>query len=116
MYMATWGMQNSRDAGTFWQFQFAKSSIASTNTARYDDDLTDNLLRQANQCIDEKQRNELFMQIWDRINELHPWVYLSHAEELNGAQKDLIGLEDLYDGKINYLGNLHYPEQKRLSF
>ena len=114
MYLATWGMQTNRDAGIYWQSQFTKSSIASTNSARYDDDLTDKLIDEATKCTDEKQRDELFMQIWNRINELHPWVYMSHAEELNGGQKDLVGLEDLYDGKVNYLGNVHYPEQKRL--
>ena len=67
-----------------------------------------------NKCTNDADREALFQKIWDRMNDLHPWVYLCQAAELNGAQKDLIGLEDLYDGKINLLTHLHYPEQERL--
>ena len=66
---------------------------------------------EANHCIDEGERGKVFQKIWDRVNDLHPWVYLCQADELHGAQKDLIGVDELYDGKINLLSNIHYPEQ-----
>jgi ABC-type transport system substrate-binding protein len=114
LYLSTWGMQNSRDAGMFWQAQFTKSSIGATNDSWLSDDRTDDWINEANHTIDGIQRNAIFDKIWDRINELHPWVYMSLAEELNGSHRDLLGVEDLLDGKINFLGNLHYPEQPRL--
>ncbi len=114
LYLCTWGMQNQRDAGNYWQAQFTKASIGSTNDSRLSDDETDALITLANRTTDETARNAVFEKIWARLNELHPWVYLSLAEEINGARKDLIGMEDLLDGKINYLGNLRYPGQERL--
>lgn len=113
LYLATWGMQNQRDAGVYWKAQFTKGTIGATNDSMLADDQLDQWINEANHTIDTAKRQEIFSRIWLRINKVHPWVYMSLAEELNGAQKDLIGVEDLVDGKINYLGNLHYPEQKR---
>ena len=112
--MYTWGMQTNRDAGIFWQSLFTISAIGSTNMTFLTDETVDELIREVTQTVGEEKRSALFQKIWDRLNELHPFVYLSHADELNGGQKDIIGLEDLYDGKVNYLGNVHYPEQERL--
>ena len=114
MYCATWGMQNSHDAGVYWTGSIQSVAVGSTNNARFSDAEVDELVYKANRTIDEKARGELFQKVWDRVNDLHPWVYLCQADELHGAQKDLIGVEDLLDGKINLLSNLHYPEQERL--
>ncbi|EHM13350.1 MULTISPECIES: ABC transporter substrate-binding protein [Jonquetella] len=114
MYLGTWGMQTNRDAGIYWQSLFTIPAIGSTNKTFLKDELVDGYIKEATQTANEDKRSELFQKIWDRLNELHPFVYLSHADELNGGQKDIIGLEDLYDGKVNYLGNVHYPEQERL--
>ena len=107
-------MQTNRDAGVYWQSVITTTSIAATNSARISDPEIDKLMDEQNKCTNDADREALFQKIWDRMNDLHPWVYLCQAAELNGAQKDLIGLEDLYDGKINLLTNLHYPEQERL--
>ncbi len=114
LYASTWGMQTNRDAGVYWQSVITTTSIAATNSARISDPEIDKLMDEQNKCTNDADREALFQKIWDRMNDLHPWVYLCQAAELNGAQKDLIGLEDLYDGKINLLTNLHYPEQERL--
>lgn len=111
MYAATWGMQTNRDAGVYWQSVITTTSIASTNSARISDPEIDSLMDEANHSIDEEKRDQVFQKIWDRVNDLHPWVYLCQADELHGAQKDLIGVDELYDGKINLLTNIHYPEQ-----
>ena len=114
MYCATWGMQNNRDPGRYWRGSITSHSTGATNSARINDPEIDRLVEFVNRTIDEKARGELFQKVWDRVNDLHPWVYLCQADELHGAQKDLIGVEDLLDGKINLLSNLHYPEQERL--
>ena len=111
MYAATWGMQTNRDAGVYWQSVITTTSIASTNSARISDPEIDSLMDEANHSVDEEKRGQVFQKIWDRVNDLHPWVYLCQADELHGAQKDLIGVDELYDGKINLLTNIHYPEQ-----
>lgn len=114
MYACTWGMQTSRDPGVYWHMAITSQADGTTNVARISDPEIDKLMDEQNLCVDEVKRNEIFQKIWDRMNDLHPWIYLCQADELNGAQKDLIGLEDLLDGKINLLTNLHYPEQERL--
>ena len=114
MYSSTWGMQTNRDAGVYWQSVITTSAIAATNSARISDPTLDKLMDDSNKCVNAEQRNGYFQKIWDRMNELHPWVYLCMADELNGAQKDLIGVDKLFDGKINLLTHLHYPEQERL--
>ena len=111
LYAATWGMQTNRDPGIYWQSVITTSSIASTNSARISDPELDRLMNEENQQTNDEERAKVFQKIWDRMNELHPWIYLCQADELNAAQKDLIGVDELYDGKINLLSNLHYPEQ-----
>ena len=59
-----------------------------------------------NTTIDEAVRKELFQKVWERLDELHPVVALSVPDELYGARKDLMGLEELRDGRLNYLGDL----------
>lgn len=114
LYLSTWGMQTNRDAGVYWQSVVTTTSIASTNSSRVSDAEIDRLMDESNKCINEDERNVYLKKLWDRINEVHPWVYLCMADELNGAQKDLIGVDELYDGKINLLTHIHYPEQQRL--
>lgn len=108
MFLYMWGMQTNRDAGVYWQALFAKSAIGSTNLVMLDDKEVDDGIQRANSEVDEAKRNAIFASLWDRLNAIHPWVYLSIPSELYGAQKGLKGVEDLFDGKINYLGDLHY--------
>lgn len=115
MYINTWGMQTNRDAGVYWQSVITSASVgSSTNVARISDPEIDRLMDESNRSVNEEERNKIFQKIWDRMNDLHPWVYLCHADELHGAQKDLLGVDELYDGKVNLLTGLHYPEQERL--
>ena len=93
-------------AGVYWQALFAKAAIGTTNLVRMDDPDIDANIDLATKTIDAGTRDQIFQKIWDRLNALHPWVYLSIPSELYGAQKELLGVDDLYDGKINYLGNL----------
>ena len=106
MFLYMWGMQTNRDAGVYWQALFAKAAIGTTNLVRMDDPEIDANIDLATKTIDAGTRDQIFQKIWDRLNALHPWVYLSIPSELYGAQKELLGVDDLYDGKINYLGNL----------
>lgn len=66
----------------------------------------DENIDKVNATIDGAERNELFQKIWDRLDELHPMVVLSVPHELYGARRDLVGLENFCDGRLNYLGNL----------
>ena len=108
MFIYMWGMMTNRDASVYWQSLFTKDAIGTTNYARLDDDQIDTWVREATECVDAEKRSAIFQKTWDRINALHPWVYLSIPSELYGAQKDLKGVETLCDGKISYLGRLHY--------
>lgn len=108
MYLGTWGMQTNRDAGVFWYSLFTITSEGSTNKTYLHDKEVDELILKASSSVDEKERDELFQKIWDRLNDLHPFVYLSHASEIYAGAKNLVGMEDFCDGKINYLGNLRF--------
>lgn len=110
MFIYMWGMMTNRDASVYWQSLFTKEAIGTTNFTRFDDEQINVWIKEATETIDIEKRNKLFSKIWDRINDLHPWVYLSIPSELYGAQKDLKGVENLRDGKISFLGNLYYPE------
>ena len=107
-FIYMWGMMTNRDASVYWQSLFTKAAIGTTNFTRFDDPQVDSWITEATESVDADFRNEIFTKTWNRINELHPWVYLSIPSELYAAQKDLNGVEDLCDGKISFLGNLHY--------
>ena len=106
LIISTWGMQTNHDAGQFWLPLFHSKSIGPTNWTVLSDPELDRLIDTANATVDAAARRELFQQIWDKLDVLHPMVCLSVPNELYGARKDLEGLEDLYDGRLNYLGNL----------
>ena len=108
MFLYMWGMMTNRDAAVYWQSLFTKKAIGTTNYTRLNDDQVDGWVTEATETLDTAKRNAIFQQTWDRINELHPMVYLAIPSELYGAQKDLKGVEDLCDGKISFLGKLHY--------
>ncbi|MDR2528367.1 MAG: ABC transporter substrate-binding protein [Synergistaceae bacterium] len=106
LILSTWGMQTNRDAGQFWLPLFHSKSIGPTNWTVLSDPELDRLIDTANATVDAAARKELFQQIWDKLDVLHPMVCLSVPNELYGARKNLEGLEDLYDGRLNYLGSL----------
>ena len=110
MFLYMWGMMTNRDAAVYWQSLFTKKAIGTTNYTRLNDDAVDGWVNEASETLDAAKRNEIFQKTWDRINELHPMVYLAIPSELYGAQKDLKGVEDLCDGKISFLGRLHYDQ------
>lgn len=108
MYIGTWGMQTNRDAGVYWHSLFTAEAKGSTNKTFLDDEQVNRDILLATATVDQAKRIPIFERIWDRLNELHPFVYLSHANELMAGAKNLQGMEDLYDGKVNYLGNLSF--------
>lgn len=108
MYLGTWGMQTNRDAGVFWFSLFTITAEESTNKTYLHDKEVDEMILKATASVDEAERHALFQKIWDRLNDLHPLVYLSHASEIYAGAKNLVGMEDFCDGKINYLGDLRF--------
>lgn len=108
MYIATWGIQTCPDASVFWQALFTKEAVGTTNKTFTEDDELDALVNEASATVDPAKKPAIFQKTWDKINEVHPMVYLSVANEIYGAKKNLKGVEKLLDGKINYLGNLSF--------
>lgn len=106
LIISTWGMQTNRDAGHFWLSLFHSGSIGATNWTVFSDPEVDKGIDTVNSTVDPEARTLLFQGIWDRLETLRPMVPLSVPNELYGARKDLVGLEDLCDGRLNYLGNL----------
>jgi peptide/nickel transport system substrate-binding protein len=106
MIISTWGMQTNRDAGQFWLSLFHSASIGSTNWTVLKDAEIDAGIDAVNATVDDAKRNALFQKIWDRLDAIHPFVSLAVPSELYGAKKNLVGLEEFCDGRLNYLGNL----------
>lgn len=106
LLLSTWGMQTNRDAGQFWLSLFHSGSIGATNWTVLNDPIVDGGIDQANTTVDVTERSVYFQKVWDRLGELRPIIALSVPNELYGARKDLIGPEEFYDGRLNYLGNL----------
>ncbi|HCA40789.1 MAG TPA: DNA-binding protein, partial [Aminobacterium sp.] len=94
------------DAGQYWLPLFHSSSVGSTNWSGLKDETLDNYIDTVNVTVDKEERKVLFQKIWDRLDELHPFVVLAVPNELYGVREDLVGAEDFYDGRLNYLGNI----------
>ncbi|MGI6076341.1 MAG: ABC transporter substrate-binding protein [Pyramidobacter sp.] len=107
LIISQWGMQTNRDAGQFWLSLFHSASIGATNWTLLKDSEVDRLLDLANSTVDTEKRDELLQKVWDRLDELHPFVSLVVPNEIYGIRKDLVGAEDFVDGRLNYLGNLY---------
>ncbi|WP_286934438.1 MULTISPECIES: ABC transporter substrate-binding protein [Aminobacterium] len=106
LFIGRWGMQTNRDAGQYWLPLFHSSSVGSTNWSGLKDETLDNYIDTVNVTVDKEERKVLFQKIWDRLDELHPFVVLAVPNELYGVREDLVGAEDFYDGRLNYLGNI----------
>ncbi|MBQ4490127.1 MAG: ABC transporter substrate-binding protein [Pyramidobacter sp.] len=106
MIISTWGMQTNRDAGQFWLSLFHSHSIGSTNWSLTKDETIDKNIELGNASVDPETRRQAFQAVWDRLGELRPFVSLAVPNELYAGRKDLKGMEDFCDGRLNYLGNL----------
>lgn len=110
MAIRTVGMQTSRDAGMYWHMMFHSSSIGGYNWCQLNDPEIDRLIDSANMEMNADKRKATLEAIWDRLDELHPDITLAIPHELHGARRDLLGVEELPDGRQNYLGNLTVKE------
>lgn len=106
LIISTWGMQTNRDAGQFWLSLFHSSSIGTTNWTALNDKIVDEGIDLANSSVDPAVRKAAFDKVWERLDEVHPFVCLAVPNELYGGRRDLQGMEDFCDGRLNYLGNL----------
>ena len=104
--ISTWGMQTNRDAGQFWLSLLHSKSSGATNWTYLKDEAVDEMIDKVNSTVDAGERTKIFQALWDRLEELHPMIGLSVPNELYGARKDLAGLENFVDGRLNYLGSL----------
>lgn len=106
LYIGQWGMQTTRDAGTFWTSLFYSGGIGATNWARLRDNELDATIDKMRAAVDDAERDTLLQVIWDRLNDVIPIVPVVVPDEIYAARKNLDGVKDLADGQINYLGNL----------
>ncbi len=106
MIISTWGMQTNRDAGQFWLSLFHSHSVGSTNWTMTKDEIIDRNIELGNASVDPRARRAAYQAVWERLGELRPFVSLAVPSELYAGRKDLKGMEDFRDGRLNYLGNL----------
>ncbi|EHM13356.1 MULTISPECIES: ABC transporter substrate-binding protein [Jonquetella] len=108
MYIITWGAQTTRDPSFYWQTMLYSKAAGTTNKSFTKNPEIDKFIDESISTLEQEKRFEVFAKLWDVIQAYHPIVALALPNELYGARRDLKGTEDLCDGKINYLGNLHY--------
>ena len=108
MYIITWGAQTTRDPSFYWQTMLYSKAAGTTNKSLTKNPEIDKFIDESISTLEQEKRFEVFAKLWDVIQAYHPIVALALPNELYGARRDLKGTEDLRDGKINYLGNLHY--------
>ena len=110
LFIATVGMQTNRSPGAYWYVLFLSNAAGFTNKAFVQDEALDKDILFATSTVDDAKRLPAYQRIFDRLNELHPFVYLSHPNEIYAGSKDLEGMDELYDGKVNYLGHLRFKK------
>ena len=71
-----------------------------------DDKVVDENIELGNRSVEPVERQAAFQKVWARLDEVHPFVSLAVPNELYGGRKDLQGIEEFCDGRLNYLGRL----------
>ncbi len=80
----------------------------STNLVWLDDAETDRLLDLGMITDDGPEREQIYLALQKRINELMPWCYLGNPDSLYGTAKGLKGAEGFNRGSINCLNGIYY--------
>ncbi len=81
-----------------------------SNRVRLKDAETDRLIDLGAITPDGPERAKIYADLWVRLNELRPWVYLAIPDFFYGKVKSLKGMEHLNDRSVNYLGTAFFEE------
>lgn len=84
------------DSSPHSTYRVLDDKISSANRAvwwqGYEDAEVERLIKAANRCVEDKDRQDAYGQCLKRLNENPPWLYLVHPIEVFGARLDVHGL------------------------
>jgi len=90
--MALFGwMGDNGDPDNFLYVLLGSDNFGSGNRAFYKNDEVDELLKEAQQTYDEKERLDLYIKAQRIIVDDAPWVFLNHTKQLAATRKDVKG-------------------------
>lgn len=81
-----------------------------SNRVRLKDVEVDRLIDAGAITPDGPERAKIYADLWMRLNELRPWVYLAIPDFFYGKVKGLQGMDHLSDRMVNYLGTAYFEK------
>ncbi len=106
-FIGSW-MQLTPDPHFFMNGPFHSRYIGSSNYSGLNDPEVDRLLDLGVSTMDPEKRAPIYGELWNRVNELCPWVYIGLPDTLFAKNKNLKGTENL-EKLIHYrFKDLHY--------
>ena len=82
---------------------FHSRNAGPSNRVWLKDAQVDELIDKGKVTPDGPEREAIYTQLWNRINELTPWVYLTTPNAVYAKGKNVKGADDLYRGLIHRL-------------
>ena len=104
---AWWGSEPALDPFFVLGPSFHSAVIGQTNRSWYSDKLTDELLTKGSLLADGPEREAVYKQLWDRLNETVPWIFFASPINMYCMDKDLEGV-NWGSGSVTYYGNAYF--------
>ena len=89
--------------------KFHSGVIGSSNRARLNDPEVDALIDRGASTQDGPEREQIYLELFDKLNEIRPWVCIAVQDQLYGYRKELKGLQ-LGASFINFYGDAYFEE------
>lgn len=104
-----WSLPPAPDAFSVMVPAFSSSAVGLTNRTFLKSEEIDNLLEQGGILEDGPERAAVFSELWDKINEIRPWLSLINYTNIFAHKKNLKGVEF---GAISvfYLGDAYFEK------
>ena len=107
--MPWWGGAPALDPFFLYGPQFHSVSAGQTNRAFLKDPEIDALLDKGAELNDGPEREAVYGKVWDRLNELLPWVCIAYPNSIAAMDKTLKGVR-LSPGLISHYGNAYFEK------
>lgn len=104
-----WGGEPAEDPFFVMTPPFHSSVIGGTNRSFFKDEQVDKWFDEGAVLPDGPERAKVYAQLWDRLNELLPWLNISAPNAMYGINKNLRGV-DFAPGSINYYCEAYFAE------
>lgn len=104
-----WGGEPAQDPFFVMTPPFHSSVIGQTNRSFFKDEQIDKWFDEGATLPDGPERATVYAQLWDRLNELLPWLNIAAPNAMYGVNKKLQGVT-FQPGSINYYGYASFSD------